>query len=82
MEILHLTIKRQWFDEIATGAKTTEYREIKPYWTTRLEGRAFDEVHFRNGYQPDSPFMRVKYLGCLKKDLYEIQLGEVIEIKR
>jgi len=35
-KILHLTLKRQWFDMIASGVKAEEYREIKPYWVNRL----------------------------------------------
>ncbi len=34
--ILHLTIKRKWFDLITLGKKPLEFREIKPYWTSRL----------------------------------------------
>ena len=34
--MLTLPIKRQWFDEILSGTKTIEYREIKPYWTSRF----------------------------------------------
>jgi hypothetical protein len=34
--ILHLTVKKEWFDKIKSGRKRTEYREIKPYWTKRL----------------------------------------------
>ena len=34
--MLTLPIKRQWFDEILLGTKTIEYREIKPYWTSRF----------------------------------------------
>jgi hypothetical protein len=30
--ILNLTIKRQWFDMIASGEKKEEYRELKTYW--------------------------------------------------
>jgi hypothetical protein len=33
---LHLTLKKQWWDMIASGEKLEEYREIKPYWTSRL----------------------------------------------
>lgn len=36
MNILHLTLKRQWFDMIASGEKKEEYRELKPYWAKRL----------------------------------------------
>lgn len=36
MKILHLTVKKKWFDMIASGEKTEEYREIKSYWVNRL----------------------------------------------
>lgn len=36
MRILHLTLKKKWFDMIASGEKKEEYREIKPYWVSRL----------------------------------------------
>ena len=34
--MLVLPIKKQWFDEILAGTKKIEYREVKPYWTSRL----------------------------------------------
>lgn len=36
MKMLHLTLKKQWFDAILYGDKREEYREIKPYWIDRL----------------------------------------------
>lgn len=36
MADLHLTLKKQYFDEILAGAKTEEYREFKLYWMKRL----------------------------------------------
>lgn len=36
MKTLHLTLKKKWFDMIASGEKEEEYREIKAYWATRL----------------------------------------------
>lgn len=35
-KILFLTLKKEWFDMIASGEKLEEYREIKPYWVSRL----------------------------------------------
>ena len=35
-KVLTLTVSKQWFDMIAAGEKTEEYREIKPYWASRL----------------------------------------------
>ena len=84
--ILHLTLKKKWFDLIASGRKKIEYREAKPYWMTRLEGRKFDEIYFRNGYSKNSPFMRVEYKGIYKVILdakihYAIHLGKIEEVK-
>lgn len=35
-KVLTLTVSKQWFDMIAAGEKTEEYRMIKDYWTVRL----------------------------------------------
>lgn len=55
--ILYLTLKKQWFDMINQGIKTEEYREIKPYWTKRLENKTYDVVIFKHGYAKDAPTM-------------------------
>lgn len=34
--MLIFPIKKKWFDMILSGEKKEEYREIKPYWDTRL----------------------------------------------
>lgn len=81
--ILHLTLEREWFDEIARGVKDEEYRDLKDYWKTRLEGRTYDIVRFRNGYATDAPEMDVEFLGVDKRsDCYVIRLGKVLRVKR
>lgn len=96
-KILHLNLTRKWFDLIASGEKTEEYREIKPYYDSRLGHKNFDEIHFKNGYGKDRPFMRVEYAGMEIKnilhmglsfnkkdvagDVYAIQLGRILEVK-
>jgi len=84
--ILHLTIKKKWFDQIKTGEKVREFRKIKPYWTARIKGKQFDEIHFRNGYRPDSPLMRVEWHGTGKMMLeggqhYVLHLGKILELR-
>ena len=94
--ILHLTLKRKWFDLIASGAKKIEYRDYKPYWIKRLLGKTYDEIHFRNGYSRNAPFMRVKYRGhkvveprshtpangeVLTGMTFALMLGDVLEIR-
>lgn len=36
MKTLHLNLKKKWFDMIRTGEKPEEYREITPYYVSRL----------------------------------------------
>lgn len=84
--VLALTLHREWFDQIAIGKKRVEYRTNKAYWRTRLVGRTYKEVHFRNGYSPIAPFMRVEYLGLRKYgrgpgSYFGIRLGRILEIK-
>lgn len=78
--ILHLTLKKRWFDEILAGTKNVEYREIKPYWTKRLfdengKPKSYDFILFRNGYSKDARKMKVEFRGVekviLKEDLAE-----------
>ena len=84
--ILHLTLHRQWFDSIVKGEKTEEYREIKPYWSKRISGKEYDEIHFTNGYGKDKPFMRVEYKGYevktwLGTPVYALKLGKILEVR-
>lgn len=58
--VLHLNLKRQWFNLIKSGEKKEEYREIKPYWNGRLcpyvtiKGKYYHpkdvQICFSNGY--------------------------------
>lgn len=77
MKTLDLVLKRKWFDMIASGEKTEEYREIKPYWVKRLiepkdimdgviEFKDFDKVTFHLGYSKDRPSMTfaIKEIVC------------------
>ena len=89
-KILYLILKKEWFDMIASGEKKEEYRDIKPYYDTRLN-KAYDVVRFRNGYQKNAPVMTVELkeicmgLGELKwgapewENVYIISLGKILE---
>lgn len=35
--MLTFNLKKEWFDKIKSGEKTHEYREVKDYWTVRLQ---------------------------------------------
>ena len=46
--VLHL--KKEYFDQIASGEKVEEYRLITGYWSQRLEGRTYENVILLCGY--------------------------------
>lgn len=64
---LFLVLKKEWFDMIASGEKKEEYREIKPFWSKRLENRNYDNIIFQLGYSKDAPRMIVGFGGVEKK---------------
>lgn len=39
--MLTFIVKKEWYNKIKSGEKTIEYREVKPYWTRRLERAEF-----------------------------------------
>jgi hypothetical protein len=47
MKALPKTLKKKWFDMIASGEKKEEYLEIKPFWINRL---TWHEYHKRSKF--------------------------------
>lgn len=98
MEILHLTLHKKWFDLIAVGSKTTEYRRMVPYWSKRLlkphhedpnylVAKPFDVIHFRNGYGKNAPSITALWQGIQLtiyegKPCFEILIGKILEIEK
>lgn len=88
---LEITIKRKYFDEILKGTKTEEYRLITHYWKTKLIGREYDYILFRNGYGNHRPSLKIECLGYEVKtitheffgntpvEVFAIQLGRLIK---
>lgn len=61
--MLTLPIKKKWFDMILSGEKKEEYREIKPYYESRLPknfGYFFTNGKLQTGYRFDA---------CLQKNV-------------
>lgn len=85
--VLHLNLHREFFAQIAAGAKRIEYRSRTPYWRRRLEGRHYDVIQFRNGYATRAPEMLVEFRGLRRygkgrAGYYAIRLGRILKIKR
>lgn len=96
VKILHLTLKKEWFNQILAGTKTSEYREYKEFWIKRLMNqdetfKTYDVIHFKNGYNKDARFMKVEFKGIkwykeqislFKSDKYfEILLGKISKLE-
>ena len=78
MKILHLVLKKKWFDMIESGFKKEEYRDAKDYWHARLPNKNFDAVEFRLAYSKQAKRMRFKLdrieIGLPRKEWSEGQV--------
>ena len=84
--VLQMNSSKECFAEISSGRRRKEYRPVKPFWSSRLEGKSYDEIHFRNGYGKAAPSARVEFKGfrIVEKDgepYYEVGLGKVLEVQ-
>lgn len=93
MKILHLNLKKEWFDKIKSGEKIHEFREYKEYWTKRLcdknTFKKYDVIEFKNGYQKNAPTIIAEFKSTeLKNDIetplgfgnfYVINIGNILE---
>ena len=69
--MLTFILKKEWYEKIKSGKKTVEYREVKPYWTNRLN-KVFSFVS-RN---PCSDMSIGEYIQCSLCQVWcELRLG-------
>lgn len=85
VKILHLSLKKKWYDLINSGEKKEEYREMTPYWRkriTNIESHLFEiNTLIMTGQKiPMKPYTHVHFtLGYPKKD--DIERNMTFEIK-
>lgn len=92
---LILNLKKEYFQEIIKGTKKEEYREIKPYWVKRLEGREYENIIIKCGYPKKNDrekeitfkwngytkkVIKHKHFGDRETEVYAIALNEKIKI--
>lgn len=93
-KVLFLTLKKEYYDQIKRGEKTSEFREYKKHWIQKLINKdgsfkTYDLIHFQNGYHTNAPKMFVEFkgikinknkIGFLKWEKeFEIKLGEIVK---
>jgi len=92
--ILFLTLKKEPFEQIKSGVKTSEFREYKKHWIQKLLNpdesfKTYDLILFQNGYRSNAPRMLVEFKG-IKINKYktgflkwgkefEIELGKIVK---
>lgn len=82
-KVITLTVSKQWFEMIADGKKNEEYREIKPYWASRLVNQQAEsgEVLFDEfggycrviGKLEYKPYTHVLFINGYRKDSPRIE---------
>ena len=84
MKILHLNLKKKWFDKVKSGEKTVELRIANDYWRKRLIGRYYDEIHLKCGYPKKTDTERIlkrKWSLVAKETILHEEFGtEPIEV--
>ena len=64
---LVFNLNGHWFDEIWSGRKTCEYREIKPHWDSRLRkylaGNEGLVAYFQTGYETPERYVLADVTG-------------------
>lgn len=83
---LIFVLKYEWYDKIANGTKTKEYRAVTDYNTHKLFLRDYKTITFLRGYNKENK-LKFKIAGICKTtapndlnlpEVYEIKLGERI----
>lgn len=79
--ILHLGLKRPWYNRIDSGEKCVEFREAKQYWISRIENWVdrmmagkIPVLEFQCGYSRFSP--RMWFIAGNGKDIILQRLCE------
>lgn len=83
MDKLTTTIKREWLREIVASRKNVEYREVKPYWTKRLDGVTPPFLlRLINGMTASAPEVTVRIDRVTSRaGRYELHIGKIVEVR-
>ena len=84
-KVLHLVLKRKYFERIYEGTKTTEYRDLTEYWKRRIDEKYYTHIKFQLAYSKNPPTMLVEVLdrnivNYKGVKSYAFKLGKIIEV--
>ena len=74
---VNLVVKKEYFDAIADGTKTSEYRQASPHWIDRIDDDVTDVVfqlgYGRNGQPPKRMRFKVKEVR-IQDTLHDVEI--------
>lgn len=76
--ILHLPLKREYFEQIKVGVKLEEYRLVNDYWRARLYAKDYDVIVLTLGYPKRADSARrleLPYKGYMVKQITHSHFG-------
>lgn len=83
LKVLHLNLKRTWWEDINNGEKLYEYRTKTEYWRKRLVGKTYDYVFIKLGYPKTDETEKIivfKYLGYKEIQVNHLEFGEKTDV--
>lgn len=83
LPVLRLNLKKEYFEAIASGAKTEEYRLCNEYWHKRLVGKKYSKIEICLGYPPKGDTDRVMtfpYRGFEVKHIDPAPFGSLFHL--
>jgi hypothetical protein len=78
MNILHLNLKKKYWEEIKAGKKKFEYRLVNGYWAKRLVNKQYDKILIKLGYPKKDDVTRIierPYRGCDQLEIIHPEFG-------
>lgn len=78
-KVLRLPVKKEYFEQILSGTKTEEYREVKEYWGKRIV-KEYDEVWITLGYpasDEEDKILKFKWSGYEIKEITHKEFGNI-----
>lgn len=90
-KILLLRTCSKWFEKLVNWKTKYKFREVKPYWESRLleknwNPKNFNEIHIKNWYKKDSPIIKFEFWWIEwifeheNKQCFKIKLWKQLEI--
>ncbi|CAN8142698.1 putative ASCH domain-containing protein [uncultured Thiomicrorhabdus sp.] len=81
MSVITIVVKRKFFEQIKSGKKKEEYREIKDYWVKRLNRKGISKVKLKVGYpkiETEDNTLICKFKGYEKKTVETETFGKAL----